>query len=206
MKKKANARKRPPRARVPRRRPSRPAVAAAARRPARAAGRKSPRSASLGAAARAAPAPPGDARASGPGRWLIKTEPELYSYADLEREGRTRWDGVANNLALIHLRTMREGEPVLVYHTGAEKAVVGLARVARGPYLDPALGDGRRVAVDLVPVARAASAVAIAAIREEPSCRELGLVRIPRLSVMPVPAAAFAAIARKGGLPPGDAG
>src|SRR5437868_4135290 len=67
------------------------------------------------------------------GRWLVKTEPGAFGYADLEREGRTVWDGVANALARIHLRAMREGDLVLVYHTGAEKAVVGLARVAAGP-------------------------------------------------------------------------
>ena len=137
----------------------------------------------------------------GPGRWLLKTEPGIYAYADLEREGRTTWDGVANNLALIHLRAMREGDPVLVYHTGEERAVVGLARVARGPYPDPALHDPKRVVVDLVPVAAATAVVSVAAIREEATCRDLALLRIPRLSVMPVPSAAFEVIARRGGLP-----
>jgi predicted RNA-binding protein with PUA-like domain len=75
-------------------------------------------------------------------RWLVKTEPGAYSFADLVREGRTRWEGVENPLALIHLRSMRAGDLVLVYHTGSEKSVVGLARVVKGPYEDPAAAAG----------------------------------------------------------------
>ena len=98
---------------------------------------------------------------------------------------------------------MREGDPVLVYHTGVERSVAGLARVARGPYPDPALGDEKRVVVDLAAVAGAKTPVSVDAIRKEPACRDLALLRIPRLSVMPVPPAAFAWIAKTGGLPPG---
>ena len=89
------------------------------------------------------------ARASGAGRWIVKTEPSSYSWGDLEREGRTVWDGVKNAQALIHLRAMREGDQVLVYHSGDDKALVGLARVARGPYPDPKLGDPKLVVVEL---------------------------------------------------------
>jgi predicted RNA-binding protein with PUA-like domain len=131
----------------------------------------------------------------------VKTEPGQYSYSDLARDGRTTWEGVSNPLALIHLRAMRRGDRVLVYHSGGESQVVGLARVSKGAYPDPALSDPRRVVVDLVPVAAARAPVPMSSIRAEPSCADLALVRIPRLSVMPVPAPAYAAIARLGGLP-----
>ena len=131
-------------------------------------------------------------------RWLVKTEPSIYSFADLVRDRKTAWEGVANNLALIHLRAMQPGDPVLVYHTGDEKAVVGLARVARGPYPDPALGDEKRVVVDLEAVGTLAAPVPIASIRSSASCRDLGLVKIPRLSVMPVSDAAWEVIVKEG--------
>ena len=135
-----------------------------------------------------------------PQRWLVKTEPSSYSFADLQRDRRTPWEGVANALALIHLRAMSRGDPVLVYHTGSEKAVVGLARVVRGPYPDPALGDPKRVVVDLKALRAATTPVPIAAIRGEKACKDLALLRIPRLSVMPVPDEAFDAISALAGL------
>jgi predicted RNA-binding protein with PUA-like domain len=98
---------------------------------------------------------------------------------------------------------MGEGDLVLVYHTGSEKAVAGLARVARAHYPDPSQTDPAAVAVDLEPVRRAPTPVPLAAIRAEPACRELALVRIPRLSVMPVPEDAWVALSRRAGLSPG---
>ena len=137
-----------------------------------------------------------------PNRWLVKTEPKSYAYAQLEKDGRTVWDGVANALARIHMRAMAEGDLVLVYHSGAEKAVVGLAKVAAGPRPDPAAKtDPKSVVIDLVPVAPAKTPVPLAFIKADPVCAELGLVRLPRLSVMPVPATAFAALTQKAGLP-----
>ena len=121
-------------------------------------------------------------------RWLVKTEPGEYSYADLEAQGRGVWDGVRNNTALIHLRRFAPGDEVLVYHTGKERQVVGLARVVRGPYPDPALDDERWVVVDLEPVRSLARPVALAEIKADPACADFDLVRISRLSVMPVPA------------------
>jgi predicted RNA-binding protein with PUA-like domain len=126
-----------------------------------------------------------------PGTWLVKTEPSTYAWDDLVREGRTRWDGVANALALRHLAAMEVGDLVLVYHSGAEKAVVGLARVARAAYPDPAADDAKLVAVDLSAVKPVARRVTLAEIKAEPSLRELALVRMPRLSVMPIPSAAW---------------
>lgn len=120
-------------------------------------------------------------------RWLVKTEPEDYSYDDLERDGRGVWDGVRNATALLHLRRFARGDEVLIYHTGRERRIVGLARVARGPYTDPATGDPRHAVVDLVPVRRLAGAVPLATIKADPAAAGWDLVRISRLSVMPVP-------------------
>ena len=122
------------------------------------------------------------------GRWIVKTEPSSYSWATLEREGRTAWDGVRNAQALIHLRAMRTGDPVLVYHSGADKALVGLARVARGPYPDPAAGDPKFVAVDLAAERPLPRRVPLAEIKGSAALGELALVRHGRLSVLPVSA------------------
>jgi predicted RNA-binding protein with PUA-like domain len=120
--------------------------------------------------------------------WLLKTEPSTYSYDRLVKEGRTVWDGVRNNLALMHLRAMQEGDRVLIYHSGGEKAVVGTARVAAGPYPDPAREDPKLVVVDVAPDARLARPVPLAELKADPQLRELPLVRMSRLSVMPVEA------------------
>jgi predicted RNA-binding protein with PUA-like domain len=118
--------------------------------------------------------------------WLFKTEPSGYSYADLERDKHTVWEGVANALALQHLRAVRTGDSVVVYHTGSEKAAAGLARVSRGPYADPKLADPRRVVVDLEPVCAFGTPVPIAVFRGDHVLRGTELVRNSRLSVMPL--------------------
>ncbi|MEQ1834779.1 MAG: EVE domain-containing protein, partial [Candidatus Eisenbacteria bacterium] len=84
--------------------------------------------------------------------WLMKTEPSEYSYADLARDKHVVWEGVSNATALIHLRSIAKGDTVVIYHTGGDKAVAGLAEVTKGPYPDPKLGDAKRVVVDLKPV------------------------------------------------------
>ena len=116
--------------------------------------------------------------------WVLKTEPSEYGYADLVRDRRTRWEGVSNPVALKHLRSMAEGDDALIYHTGSEKALVGLARVAGAPYPDPS--DPKLVVVDVEPVRPLPRAVTLAAIKAEPAFAELALVRVPRLSVVPV--------------------
>lgn len=121
-----------------------------------------------------------------PAFWIVKSEPSTYAFADLERDGRTVWDGIRNAQALIHLRAMRKGDRVLFYHTGDEKALVGLARVAAAPYPDPKESDPRRAVVDLSAERSLARAVPLAAIRADPAFGTLGLVRHTRLSVMPV--------------------
>jgi predicted RNA-binding protein with PUA-like domain len=131
-------------------------------------------------------------------RWLVKTEPDAYSFADLVRDRRTTWDGVKNALAQTHLRAMKPGDEVFVYHTGSQKSVVGVARVTKAPQPDPA-GGPKAVSVELEPLRALAAPVPLSAIREEPRCADLALVRVPRLSVMPIPADAWDAIERKAG-------
>jgi predicted RNA-binding protein with PUA-like domain len=86
--------------------------------------------------------------------WLLKTEPENYSYFDLERDGSTIWDGVNNALALKHIRTMLIGDLAVIYHTGKERQVIGVAEIITQPYTDPELNDSKRVVVDLRAVER----------------------------------------------------
>lgn len=128
--------------------------------------------------------------------WLFKEEPDHYSLDDLIRDGRTVWDGIENNLALKHLRSVKKGDRVLFYHTGNEKAVVGEMAVVKGPYRDPAREEDRFVVVDVKPVRRWNRPVPLAAIKAHPAFADFALVRISRLSVMPVTPAQWAEIER----------
>jgi predicted RNA-binding protein with PUA-like domain len=121
-----------------------------------------------------------------PNHWILKSEPSVYSFEQLVRDGRTVWDGVRNAQALIHLRAMKRGDEALFYHTGNVKALVGLAKIASAPYADPDAGDPKLVVVDLVPVRVLPKAVPLSAIKAESSMATLGLVRQSRLSVVPV--------------------
>jgi predicted RNA-binding protein with PUA-like domain len=121
-----------------------------------------------------------------PGYWILKTEPSAYSYADLERDGRATWDGIRNAQALIHLRSMRNGDHALLYHTGNEKAIVGVARIASDPYPDPKASDPKLAVVDVVPGRPLEHPVTLAAIKADPAFATLGLVRHSRLSVVPL--------------------
>lgn len=119
--------------------------------------------------------------------WLFKTEPSVYSFADLEREGRTVWDGVTNNLAQKHLRSIKPGDSVLVYHTGDEKQVVGIAQAVSGAYPDPKQSKGGSlVVVDVQPEQALPRPVTLAEIKSNPAFSESPLVRLPRLSVLPI--------------------
>ena len=120
------------------------------------------------------------------GYWLFKQEPECYSYADLERDGQTVWDGITNSLAQRNLRQVRAGDRVLLYHTGKEKAVVGQMRVTGDPRPDPGGDDPRAVVVEVAPVRAWKRPVPLAKIKEDPLLADWELVRLPRLSVMPV--------------------
>jgi predicted RNA-binding protein with PUA-like domain len=131
--------------------------------------------------------------------WLLKTEPTEYAYADLEKEGRTRWDGIRNPAALRNLRAMRRGDRLLVYHTGREKAVVGVGEVVREAYPDPRSGDARRLVVDIEPRGRLARSVPLAELKSLATFAASPLVRQGRLSVVPLTAAQWKAIEARGG-------
>src|SRR5438093_4130895 len=102
--------------------------------------------------------------------WILKTEPSTYSFDQLERDGTAVWDGVTNPLALKHLRAMQPDDEALIYHTGDEKAVVGLARVTSAAYPDPKAKDPRLVVVELTPAKRLKRPVTLAEIKPEPAC------------------------------------
>jgi len=126
--------------------------------------------------------------------WLVKEEPKSYSFDRLVEDGRTRWSGVSNPLAQRHLRAFGRGDRVLYYHTGREKAVVGIARASGAAFPDPADPAGRLYAVEIIPVARLARPVPLAVIRTLAAFAGHPLVKMPRLSVMPVSDAQWAAI------------
>ncbi len=119
-------------------------------------------------------------------RWLFKEEPDHYRFADLERDGRTLWGGVSNNHALQNLRRVRIGDEVFFYHTGKVKAVVGVMRVVSDPQPDPEADDAKLVAVNVEPVRELARPVTLAEIKADATLAEWDLVRLPRLSVVPV--------------------
>ena len=119
--------------------------------------------------------------------WLFKEEPDHYPYRHLERDGTTLWDGVTNNLARQHLRQVRRGDRILYYHTGKEKAVVGVMEAAADPSPDPDDAAGKRVVATVKPVRKLKTPVTLAAIKAEKAFAKWELVRVARLSVMPVP-------------------
>jgi predicted RNA-binding protein with PUA-like domain len=125
-------------------------------------------------------------KTSGTGGWLFKEEPDHYSFADLQRDGSTLWNGVDNNLARKHLRNVKVGDRVLYYHTGKEKAVVGEMVVVEGPQHDPGSDDPKAVVVRVRPVRPLPRPVTLASIKQEPRFADWELVKMSRLSVMPV--------------------
>jgi predicted RNA-binding protein with PUA-like domain len=118
--------------------------------------------------------------------WLLKSEPDVYSYADLERDRETIWDGVNNNLALKHIRTMAPRDLALIYHTSEERRAVGIAEVISQPYADPKLNEPKRAVVDLKPVRSLPQPVTLAQIKQDSRFEGFDLIRISRLSVVPV--------------------
>jgi predicted RNA-binding protein with PUA-like domain len=130
---------------------------------------------------------------------LLKTEPAEYAFEDLVRDGKTVWDGVTNPLALIYLRAIRKGEDLLIYHTGSVRAIVGLAKAASDPYPDPAKRDPKLAVVDVAPVRLLPRPVTLEIIKANRAFRTFELVRISRLSVMPVSPAIWKAILRLAG-------
>ena len=119
-------------------------------------------------------------------RWLVKEEPEHYSFDQLARDGKTVWAGVRNPLAQKHLRSIRRGDRIFYYHTGKEKSVVATAKAATDAYADPADATGKSFVVDVIPDRKLARPVTLAEIKADKSFASFPLVRMARLSVMPV--------------------
>lgn len=132
------------------------------------------------------------------GYWLFKQEPSSYNYALLEREGKTAWDGVKNNLALKHLRSARIGDRAFFYHSGDEKSIVGIMELISTPYPDPK--DDALTVVDVKPVSRLPEPVTLQAIKADRAFSNWDLVRISRLSIMPVPEGLWKKILKMSGM------
>ena len=126
--------------------------------------------------------------------WLVKQEPESYSWNDFVKEGGAAWTGIRSYPARLNLRAMKKGDLVLFYHSVSEKQVVGLARVVREAYPDPPAVEGDWSCVDLIPVKPLKKAVSLAAIRADKLLSSMQLVKQTRLSVTPVAAAQFARV------------
>jgi predicted RNA-binding protein with PUA-like domain len=119
-------------------------------------------------------------------RWLFKTEPSVYSFQQLEKDQKTMWDGVKNNLALKNLKDIKKSDPILIYHTGDEKAAVGIARALGGAYPDPSQKNPRMLVVDIESVKPLPRPVTLAEIKANKKLANFDLVRLPRLSIMKV--------------------
>ena len=117
-------------------------------------------------------------------RWLFKTEPSVYSYQQLVKDKKTMWDGVANNLALMHLKDIKKGEQIFIYHTGDEKQAVGIARALGGAYADPGKDNPRMLVVDIEPVKALARPVTLVEVKAHAKLKNFDLVRNSRLSIM----------------------
>lgn len=118
--------------------------------------------------------------------WLLKTEANEYSYADLEKEKTTVWDGVKNALALKNMRTMLPGEKALIYHTGKEKRIIGVAEILCQAYPDPKLNDIKRLVVDIRAIRKLPESVTLNQIKQDEKFAGFDLLRLPRLSIVPV--------------------
>jgi predicted RNA-binding protein with PUA-like domain len=128
--------------------------------------------------------------------WLVKEEPTHYNFDELVKDRKAVWSGVRNALAQRHLRSIEKGDRIFYYHTGDEKAVVGIAKALTGPYPDPEDKSGKYVAIDLAPVKRLPRPVTLAEIKADAAFKDFPLVRISRLSVMPVTDAEWMRIER----------
>jgi predicted RNA-binding protein with PUA-like domain len=129
--------------------------------------------------------------------WLVKQEPSVYDYDKLEKEKKTDWDGVHNNLALKHIRSMKKGDRALFYHTGDEKQAVGIIEITTNPYPNSKEDDKRFVVVDVKPISRLKRNITLNEIKKDSLFKNWELVRISRLSVMPVPKKIWDAIIKK---------
>jgi predicted RNA-binding protein with PUA-like domain len=131
--------------------------------------------------------------------WLVKSEPNKYSFADLQRDGKTVWDGVRNHAAALHLKAMKLGDEVFFYHSQEGLEVVGVAKVVKESFLDPSDATGRFVAVELAPVRALKTPVSLQAMKANPALSGLEMIRQGRLSVSPVRPQEWAAILKMAG-------
>jgi predicted RNA-binding protein with PUA-like domain len=131
--------------------------------------------------------------------WLFKEEPTHYSYDDLIRDGKTSWTGVKNPLAQKNLRQVKKGDRIFYYHTGDEKSVVAVAKAVTDAYADPKDKSGKLAAVDIAPLKKLPRPVTLAEIKARPVFEDFPLVRISRLSVMPVTDAEWSQIEKMAG-------
>ncbi|OGR82040.1 MAG: ubiquinol-cytochrome C reductase [Elusimicrobia bacterium RIFCSPLOWO2_01_FULL_54_10] len=131
--------------------------------------------------------------------WLVKTEPDAYSWQRFVREGRAMWDGVRNFTARNNLKKMKAGDNVLFYHSNIGKEVVGVARVVKESYPDPTAKEPGWVVVDLEPLGELERPVSLEQIKSEPALKNILILRQGRLSVVPLAAAEFKAILKMGG-------
>lgn len=134
-----------------------------------------------------------------PSLWLIKSEPEKYAFSDLQRDGRTMWDGVRNNQAALYLKAMKVGDQALYYHSVKDLAVVGIAEVAREAFIDPTDPAGRFVAVEFAPVRPMKRPVTLAEMKANPALAGMAMFRQFRLSVTPITAQEWDEIMRMAG-------
>jgi predicted RNA-binding protein with PUA-like domain len=134
--------------------------------------------------------------------WLIKSEPEVYSWDQLNKDKQTRWDGIRNYAARLHLRTMKKGDQVFFYHSNKGTEIVGIATVAKEAYPDPTTTDPAWFAIDVKPLKKLAKPVRLEQIKKEKKLANMALVRISRLSVQPVTEEEWQIILKMGGMEP----
>src|SRR5262245_52199211 len=132
--------------------------------------------------------------------WLLKTEPSEFSYANLEERKKAVWDGITNPLALKYINSMRKGDFAFIYHTGDEKQIVGIAAITSGAYPDPKDDTGRLSVVDVAPKQKLKKPVTLASIKNRKEFKEWELVKIGRLSVVPVDEERWKQLKKLGGL------
>jgi len=135
--------------------------------------------------------------------WLFKEEPTSYSYDALVKDGKATWSGVKNPLAQKHLRSVRKGDHIFYYHTGNEKAIVGIVRAVTNAYPDPADKTGKASVVDIVPEKKLSRPVTLAEVKANRAFASFPLTRLPRLSVMPVSDKEWAEILKMSSRNPG---
>ena len=133
-------------------------------------------------------------------QWLVKSEPDAYSWQQLVKDGRTNWSGVRNHQAALNLKAMKVGDKAFFYHSNEGKEVVGICEIVREAYPDPSDPAGRFVMVDVAPVAPLPTPVTLAQMKAEPKLADIALIRQSRLSVMPIAPAHWALVCKLGGL------